>query len=112
MDRRGLLRVYLGAAPGSGKTFTMLREGRERVAQGEDVVIGFVETYGRPLTIEAIGRLEVVPRLHVPYRGTLLEEMDTEAVVARRPQVALVDELAHTNAPGVRRAKRWQDVEE
>jgi two-component system sensor histidine kinase KdpD len=112
MDGRGRLRVYLGAAPGSGKTFAMLREGRERVAQGEDVVIGFVEAYGRPRTLEAVGRLEVVPRLQVPYRGTLLGEMDTDAVLARRPQVALVDELAHTNAPGVRHAKRWQDVEE
>jgi two-component system, OmpR family, sensor histidine kinase KdpD len=108
----GSLRVFLGAAPGSGKTFAMLREGRERVARGEDVVVGFVETYGRPRTIEAIGRLEVLPRLRVPYRGTVLEEMDLDAVLARRPQVALVDELAHTNAPGVRHAKRWEDVEE
>ncbi|HEY2703522.1 MAG TPA: hypothetical protein VGL20_07515 [Candidatus Dormibacteraeota bacterium] len=111
MDRRGSLRVHLGAAPGSGKTFAMLREGRERMAQGEDVVIGFVETYGRPRTIEAVGPLEVVPRLQVTYRGTPLEEMDLDAVLARRPQVALVDELAHTNAPGVPHPKRWQDVE-
>ncbi|HEV7466626.1 MAG TPA: hypothetical protein VGP96_10000 [Candidatus Dormibacteraeota bacterium] len=112
MDRRGLLRVHLGAAPGSGKTFAMLREGRERMSHGEDVVIGFVETYGRPRTIEAIGSLEVVPRLQVTYGGTLLEEMDVDAVLTRRPQVALVDELAHTNAPGVSHAKRWQDVEQ
>jgi len=110
--RRGILRVYLGAAPGSGKTFAMLREGQARRHQGEDVVIAFVETYGRPRTIEAIERVEVVPRLRVPYRGTMLEEMDLDAVLARRPQVALVDELAHTNAPGVRHPKRWQDVEE
>jgi two-component system sensor histidine kinase KdpD len=110
--RRGTLRVYLGAAPGSGKTFAMLREGQARRAQGEDVVVGFVETYGRPRTVEAIGRLEVVPRLRVPYRGTTLEDMDLDAVLERRPQVALVDELAHTNAPGVRHAKRWQDVDE
>jgi two-component system sensor histidine kinase KdpD len=90
----------------------MLREGRARRAEGEDVVIGFVETYSRPLTIDAIGNLETVPRLKVAYRGTTLEEMDLEAVLARRPQVALVDELAHTNAPGVRHPKRWQDVEE
>ncbi|MGH7747799.1 MAG: sensor histidine kinase KdpD, partial [Candidatus Dormibacteria bacterium] len=109
---RGRLRVYLGAAPGAGKTFAMLREGRERVAQGEDVVIGFVETYGRPRTIEAVGHLEVVPRIHVPYRSTVLEEMDVDALLARRPQVALVDELAHTNAPGVRHPKRWEDVED
>ena len=112
MDGRGSLRVYLGAAPGAGKTFAMLREGRQRVSQGEDVVIGFVETYGRPRTIEAIGHLEVIPRLEVPYHGAVLGEMDVDAVLARRPQVALVDELAHTNAPGVRHPKRWQDVEE
>jgi two-component system sensor histidine kinase KdpD len=110
--RRGTLRVYLGATPGSGKTFAMLREGRDRRSQGEDVVIGFVETYGRPRTVEALDRLEVVPRLRVEYKGTVLEEMDLDAVLARRPQIALVDELAHTNAPGVRNAKRWQDVEE
>src|SRR5581483_4193696 len=109
---RGTLRVYLGAAPGSGKTFAMLREGRARRGQGEDVVIGFVETYGRPRTVEAIDSLEVIPRLHVAYRGTTLEEMDLDALLQRRPQVALVDELAHTNAPGVRNTKRWQDVEE
>jgi two-component system sensor histidine kinase KdpD len=108
---RGRLRVYLGSAPGSGKTFAMLREGRERVADGEDVVVGFVETYGRPRTVQAVGQLEVVPRLRVPYRGTVLEEMDLEALLQRRPQVALVDELAHTNAPGVRHPKRWEDVE-
>ena len=108
---RGRLRVYLGAAPGSGKTFAMLREGRERVGGGEDVVVGFVETYGRSRTVQAVGQLEVVPRLQVPYRGTVLEEMDLEAVLVRRPQIALVDELAHTNAPGVRHPKRWEDVE-
>lgn len=111
-SRRGTLRVYLGAAPGSGKTFAMLREGRARRAQGEDVVIGFVETYRRPRTVEAVGTLDVITRLQVPYRGTTLEEMDLDAVLARRPEVALVDELAHTNAPGVRNVKRWQDVEE
>ena len=108
---RGRLRVYLGAAPGSGKTFAMLREGRERMAAGEDVVIGFVETYGRPRTVQATGRLEVVPRLEVPYRGTVLAEMDLDGVLERRPHAVLVDELAHTNAPGVRHAKRWEDVE-
>jgi two-component system sensor histidine kinase KdpD len=108
---RGRLRVYLGAAPGSGKTFAMLREGRERVAAGEDIVVGFVEAYARPRTIQAIGQLEVVPRLQIAYRGTVLEEMDLEAVLERRPQVALVDELAHSNAPGVSHTKRWEDVE-
>ena len=106
----GKLRVYLGAAPGSGKTFAMLREGHARRARGEDVVVAFVETHGRKLTADAIGNLEVVPRLHVDYQGHELQEMDLEAVIARRPQVALVDELAHTNAPGVRHPKRYQDV--
>ncbi|HEY2706215.1 MAG TPA: hypothetical protein VGL20_21235 [Candidatus Dormibacteraeota bacterium] len=108
---RGRLRVYLGAAPGSGKTFAMLREGRERVSAGEDVVIGFVETYGRPRTVQATGRLEAVPLLQVPYRGTVLPEMDLDAVLRRRPQAVLVDELAHTNAPGLLHPKRWEDVE-
>ena len=110
--RRGRLRVYMGAAPGSGKTYAMLREGRERRLRGEDVVVGLVETYGRPRTIEAINGLEVVPREKIEYRGTLLEEMDLEAVLVRHPQVALVDELAHTNAPGARHDKRWQDVDD
>ena len=109
---RGRLRVYLGATPGSGKTFAMLREAHNRRSQGEDVVVGFVETHGRRLTQEAIGNLEVVPRLRVDYQGHLLEEMDLDAVIARHPQVALVDELAHTNAPGVRHPKRFQDVED
>jgi len=109
---RGQLRVYLGATPGSGKTFAMLREAHARRSQGEDLVVGFVETHGRRLTDQAIGNLEVIPRLRVDYQGHLLEEMDLEAVVARRPQVVLVDELAHTNAPGVRHAKRYQDVED
>ena len=99
--RRGTLRVFLGAAPGSGKTFAMLREGQARRAQGEDVVIGFVETYVRPRTVEAIGRLEVVPRLCVTYRGTTLEEMDLDGVRDRQPQVARLHALAHPNAPGV-----------
>ena len=110
--RRGRLRVYLGAAPGSGKTFAMLAEGRERGRRGDDVVIGLVETYGRPRTVEAIGDLEMVPRERIEYRGTSLEEMDLEAVLVRHPEVVLVDELAHTNAPGSRHEKRWQDVED
>ena len=110
--RRGRLRIYLGAAPGSGKTYAMLREGRDRRLKGEDVVVALVETYGRPLTVEAIDDLEVIPREQIEYRGTLLDEMDLEAVLVRRPAVALVDELAHTNAPGARHEKRWQDVED
>ena len=108
---RGNLRVYLGAAPGVGKTFAMLNEGRRRHDRGTDVVVGFVETHGRARTIEQIGDLEVVPRKLVTYRGSEFEEMDIDAVIARRPQVALVDELAHTNLPGSgHHDKRWEDV--
>jgi two-component system, OmpR family, sensor histidine kinase KdpD len=109
--RRGTLRVYLGAAPGVGKTFDMLNEGRRRKERGTDVVVGYVETHGRAHTAEQIGDLEVVPRRVVSYRGAALEEMDLDAVLARRPAVALVDELAHTNVPGSKHAKRWQDVD-
>ena len=109
---RGQLRVYLGAAAGVGKTFAMLNEGRRRSEYGEDVVVGFVETHGRAKTAEQVGDLEVVPRKEVTYRDGVFEEMDVDAVLARRPQVALVDELAHTNVPGSRNEKRWQDVEE
>jgi two-component system sensor histidine kinase KdpD len=87
-------------------------EGRRRKQRGTDVVAGYVETYGRPLTIQAVGDLEVVPRKKIEYKGVVLEEMDTDAVIARRPQVALVDELAHTNAPGSKHEKRWQDGHE
>jgi two-component system sensor histidine kinase KdpD len=107
---QGRLRVYVGMAPGVGKTFAMLNEGRRRKARGTDVVAGFIETHGRPLTAQAIGDLEVIPRKKIEYKGVTLEEMDTDAVIARRPQVALVDELAHTNAPGSKHEKRWQDV--
>jgi len=109
--RRGELRVYLGAAPGVGKTFAMLGEGHRRRERGTDVVVGFVETHGRPLTAELVEGLEVIPRAGVSYRGATFTEMDTDAVLARRPGVALVDELAHTNVPGSAREKRWQDVE-
>jgi two-component system sensor histidine kinase KdpD len=108
----GQLRVYFGAAPGVGKTYKMLEEGHRRLARGTDVVIGFVETHGRQPIADLIEGLEVVPRAKVAYRGTTLEEMDLAAVLARRPQVALVDELAHTNAPGSPNEKRWQDIEQ
>ena len=108
---RGRLRVYLGMAPGVGKTYAALQECQRRRAQGVDVVLGFVEHYGRPQTAAQIGQLEVVPRKRVPYGGATVEEMDTDAVLARGPRVVLVDELAHTNAPGSAREKRWQDVE-
>ncbi len=108
----GQLRIYLGSAAGVGKTFAMLNEGHRRRERGTDVVVAFVETHGRPHTAEQIGDLEVVPRVQMPYRGTHFEEMDLDAVLARHPDVALVDEFAHTNVPGSRNAKRWQDVQE
>jgi two-component system sensor histidine kinase KdpD len=109
---RGALRVYLGAAPGVGKTYAMLNEGHRRRGRGADVVVGVVETHGRVHTIEQLGDLEVVPRRAVEYRGARLEEMDVDAVLERAPTVALVDELAHTNVPGSAHDKRWQDVEQ
>ena len=110
--KRGRLRVYLAAVAGSGKTYAMLAEGHRREMRGTDVVIGYVETHKRPQTEEMVGDLEIVPRQQVTYRGVTLEEMDTQAIIARRPQVALVDELAHSNVPGSKNAKRYQDVEE
>ena len=109
---RGTLRVYLGAAPGVGKTFAMLNEGRRRANRGTDVVVGLVESHGRALTEGQIGDLEVVPRRTIDYRGAEFTEMDVDAVLARKPAVVLVDELAHTNVPGSRNQKRWQDVGE
>ena len=108
---RGRLRVYLGMAPGVGKTYRMLEEGHRRVSRGTDLVVGFVEPHGRPETIKLLDGLEIVPRRRIEYRGVVVEEMDTDAVLARRPSVALIDELAHTNAPGSVRAKRWEDVQ-
>jgi two-component system sensor histidine kinase KdpD len=109
---RGTLRIYLGAAPGVGKTYAMLSEGCRRAERGSDVVVGFVEHHERPQTKQQIRNLEVVPRKMVTHREATIAEMDLDAVLARRPAVALVDELAHTNAPGMRNGKRWQDVEE
>jgi two-component system, OmpR family, sensor histidine kinase KdpD len=108
---RGRLRVYIGMAPGVGKTYRMLEEGHRRVDRGTDLVVGYVEAHGRPRTIELLDGLEVVPRRRIEYRGVVVEDMDTDAVIARMPTVALVDELAHTNVPGSARAKRWEDVE-
>ncbi|WBU37130.1 DUF4118 domain-containing protein [Homoserinibacter sp. YIM 151385] len=108
---RGRLRVLLGAAPGVGKTYTMLEEGRRLRAAGVDVVVGVVETHGRAATAALVEGLELVPRRRVEHRGVVLEELDLDAVIARAPQLALVDELAHTNAPGSAHAKRWGDVE-
>jgi two-component system sensor histidine kinase KdpD len=108
---RGRLRVYLGMAPGVGKTYRMLEEGHRRTERGTDLVVGFVESHGRVETERLLAGLEIVPRRRVEYRGVVVEEMDTAAVLARHPTVALVDELAHTNAPGSERTKRWEDVE-
>jgi len=108
--RRGRLTVYLGAAPGVGKTYAMLDEAHRRRARGTDLVIGLVETHGRAATVAKIGDLEMIPRRLAEHRGATLTELDVAAVLERAPEVALVDELAHTNAPGSEHAKRWQDV--
>jgi two-component system, OmpR family, sensor histidine kinase KdpD len=108
---RGRLRVYLGAAPGVGKTHAMLDEGHRRAERGTDVVVGFVETHGRKHTADLLEGLETVPRREVSYRGATFTEMDLHAVLARWPAVALVDELAHTNVPGTGNEKRWQDIQ-
>jgi two-component system sensor histidine kinase KdpD len=108
----GKLRIYLGAAPGVGKTFAMLDEGWRGHARGTDVVVGIVVHHDRPKTIAQVRDLEVIPERQIEYRGTVWKEMDVDAILARKPKVVLVDELAHTNVPGSRNAKRWQDIEE
>lgn len=109
---RGRLKLYVGSAAGVGKTYRMLTEAHELRGRGVDVVVGFVEAHGRAETEARIGDLEVVPRRRIVYRSVTLEEMDVDAVAARRPEVAIVDELAHTNVPGSRHRKRWEDVME
>ncbi|MCX4776243.1 sensor histidine kinase [Streptomyces sp. NBC_01264] len=109
---RGKLRIYLGAAPGVGKTYAMLSEAHRRIERGTDCVVGFVEHHHRPRTEVMLHGLELIERREIQYRGSTFTEMDVDAILARRPAVALVDELAHTNVPGSRNAKRWQDVEE
>jgi two-component system sensor histidine kinase KdpD len=109
---RGQLRIYLGAAPGVGKTYKMLEEGQRRRRRGTDVVVGFVETHRRLFTEALLAGLDEVPRKAMTYRGVEFTEMDIDAILARRPEVVVVDELAHTNVPGSRNAKRWQDIEE
>jgi len=109
---RGRLKVYLGSAAGVGKTYSMLREGQRLKKQGVDVVVGIVETHGRVETQEQIGDLEIVSPRIIEYRGVKLREMDLDAILARRPTVCLVDELAHTNVPGSKHSKRYQDVED
>ena len=108
---KGRHKIFLGFAAGVGKTFRMLEEGNRRKARGQNVVIGYVETHKRQGTEEQLGNLEIVPRKSIAHRGIQLEEMDTEAILARKPHIALVDELAHTNVPGSAREKRWQDVD-
>ena len=108
---RGRLKIFLGFAAGVGKTCEMLSEANRRQGRGQDVVIGYLETHGRKGTESLVGDLPVVPRREIVYKGARFEEMDTEALLARAPQWALVDELAHTNVPGSAREKRWQDVE-
>ncbi|MEW1549887.1 sensor histidine kinase KdpD [Streptomyces tsukubensis] len=110
--KRGKLRIYLGAAPGVGKTYAMLSEAHRRIERGTDCVVAFVEHHKRPRTEVMLHGLEQIPRREVEYRGTMFTEMDVDAVLLRRPAVALVDELAHTNIPGSRNAKRWQDIDE
>ena len=109
---RGIFKLFLGYAPGVGKTYSMLSEAIRRKSRGEDVVIGIVETHGRKGIKELAAQLEAVPRKQIDYKGTLFEEMDVNAILARRPEVVLVDELAHTNIPGSRHRKRYEDIQE
>ena len=110
-DGRGRLEVFLGCAPGVGKTYEMLATARGLIDEGSDLVVAVVESHGRSATAALVDGLEVVERTSVAYRDATLEEVDLEAVLERHPQVALVDEMAHTNAPGLRNTKRWQDIE-
>jgi two-component system, OmpR family, sensor histidine kinase KdpD len=109
-DEKGQLKVFIGMAPGVGKTYRMLQEGAAEADNGRDVVMGYLETHGRAETLAQAEGLELIPRRHLTYRGTPLEEMDLPAVLARKPELCLIDELAHTNAPGVEHEKRYEDV--
>src|SRR2546423_6027062 len=109
---RGIFKLFLGYAPGVGKTFSMLSEALRRRSRGEDVVIGVVETHGRKGIEELLTNIASVPRKKIEYQGTIFEEMDVDAILARRPQVVLVDELAHTNIPGSKHRKRYEDIQE
>src|SRR5262245_1109872 len=111
-SRRGRLNIFFGAAAGVGKTYAMLEAARERQATGDDVLVGLVETHGRRETEALLAGLAAIPPRVVPYRGGRLRELDLDAILARKPKLVLVDELAHTNAPGSRHARRHQDVEE
>src|ERR1700731_4275499 len=109
---RGTLKLFLGYAPGVGKTYNMLSEAIRRQKRGEDIVVGVVETHGRICTAELVQQLSVIPRRQLEYRGVRFEEMDLDAILDRHPQIVLVDELAHTNIEGSRNAKRSQDVQQ
>ena len=109
-DERGHLKVFIGMAPGVGKTYRMLQEGVAEADSGRDVVVGYLESHGRAETVAQAEGLEILPLRHISYRGTPLQEMDLPAVLARKPELCLIDELAHTNAPGVEHEKRYEDV--
>lgn len=111
-QNRGHLKIFIGYAPGVGKTYTMLNEGNRRLKRGQDIVIGYVEAHQREETDEQKGDLEIVPRKKIEYNGVTLEEMDTDAIIGRKPYTVLIDELAHTNVPGSKNKKRYEDVEE
>lgn len=111
-SNRGRLKIFIGYAPGVGKTYTMLTEGNRRKKYGQDIVIGYVESHERPETEDQIGELEKIPRKTVRHSKIDMEEMDTDAIIARKPETVLIDELAHTNVPGSKNKKRYQDVEE
>src|SRR6267154_3651482 len=110
--KHGIFKLFLGYAPGVGKTYSMLSEGIRRYSRGEDVVIGVVETHGRKGVADLVAKLETVPRKQIEYKGTVFSEMDVDAILARRPAVVVVDELAHTNIEGSKNLKRYQDVME
>src|SRR5579871_1025193 len=109
-QQRGKLKIFFGATAGVGKTFAMLESAQTLIAQGIDIVVGYVETHKRAETEALLENLEIIPRQKVEYRGTTLDEMDLDAILTRKPDLVLVDELAHTNVPGVRHTKRYQDV--
>ena len=109
-ESQNIFRVYLGSAPGTGKTYMMLEDGNYLRENGIDVVIGYIETHGRKETADEIKKLEVVPRKKILYKGSEFEELDADAVIARRPAIALIDELAHNNIPGSKNLKRYQDA--
>jgi two-component system sensor histidine kinase KdpD len=111
-SERGQLKIFIGYAPGVGKTYSMLNEANRRSKRGQEVVVGYVESHGRKDTDEQIGELEVIPRQKIIYNNVIMEELDTAAVIARKPQLAVIDELAHTNVPGSKNKKRYEDVEE